>query len=114
MERAAVPPAARAESLDVLARAGILDDDRFARTRAEALAGRGYGDAAIQHDLEGQGIAAEAISAALAGLEAEAERARRVLARRGTGSRTARYLAAKGFGEEAVEAASGADFANDP
>jgi SOS response regulatory protein OraA/RecX len=114
LQRGAVAPAARAESVAVLARAGLVDDARFAAGRAEALAGRGYGDLAIRHDLERQGIAAEAISAVLAGLEPEAERARRVVARRGTGSRTARYLAAKGFGEEAVEAASGADFANDP
>jgi hypothetical protein len=42
------------------------------------------------------------------------ERAREVVARRGAGIRTARYLVAKGFGEDALEAASGADFANDP
>jgi SOS response regulatory protein OraA/RecX len=114
LRRAAVPPAARAESLDLLARAGVVDDARFAAGRADALASRGYGDAAIRHDLERQGIAAEAVSAALAGLEPEGERARRVVARRGASGRTARYLAAKGFGEEAVEAAWSADFAHDP
>jgi SOS response regulatory protein OraA/RecX len=114
LQRAAVAPAARAESLDVLTRAGALDDDRFAERRAEALAGRGYGDTAIRHDLERHGIDPEGVSAALARLEPEVERAREVVARRGAGIRTARYLVAKGFGEDALEAASGADFANDP
>jgi hypothetical protein len=41
-------------------------------------------------------------------------RAERVVAARGPGPRTARYLASKGFGEDAVEAALGAGFANDP
>jgi regulatory protein len=114
LERATVPPATRAESLDVLTRAGVLDDNRFAESRAQSLAARGYGDAAIRRDLERQGIEAEGISGALAMLEPEIERARQVVARRGAGHRTARYLAARGFAEEALEAASGADFANDP
>jgi regulatory protein len=114
LERAAVAPAALAESLEVLTRSGLVDDDRFAKARAEALAGRGYGDAAIRHDLERQELDSETISAAIDGLGPEIERARQVVARRGRGSRTARYLAARGFGDEAVEAACGADFANDP
>ena len=38
LERAAVPPAAAAESLGTLERAGIVDDRRVARLRAQALA----------------------------------------------------------------------------
>jgi regulatory protein len=114
LARASVAPAAVEESLAVLARAGLVDDARFARTRAGNLAERGYGDAAIRHDLTRQGVASEAIQAALEGLEAEAERARRLVERRGQGPSTARYLASKGFGEEALEAAVGANFASDP
>jgi len=114
LARASVAPAAVEESLAVLARAGLVDDDRFARTRAGNLAERGYGDAAIQHDLRRQGVAPEVIQAALEGLEAEVERARRLVERRGQGPSTARYLASKGFGEEALEAAAGANFAPDP
>ncbi|HEX9379963.1 MAG TPA: RecX family transcriptional regulator [Gaiellaceae bacterium] len=114
LERAAVAPVIAAESLEVLARAGFLDDARFARTRAEALAERGYGDAAIRHDLERRGVAGEVLQGALDELEPERERVRGIVARRGRGARTARYLASKGFGEEAVELASGGDFANDP
>jgi SOS response regulatory protein OraA/RecX len=114
LERAAVAPAVLEESIGVLSRAGLIDDTRFARTRAESLAGRGYGDQAIRHDLERQGVAAELVEQALEGLEPESERARRVVARRGPGLGTARYLASKGFGEEAAEVALGVGFANDP
>jgi SOS response regulatory protein OraA/RecX len=113
MERVVDPVAAK-ESLAALTGAGLIDDGRFARTRAEGLAGRGYGDAAIRHDLERQGVEAELAEAALGGLEPELERARRLVERRGSGLRTARYLASKGFGGEALELASGPDFANDP
>ena len=114
LARASVAPAAVEESLTVLSRAGLVDDARFARTRAGNLAERGYGDAAIRHDLGRRGIAPEVIEQALESLEAEAERARRLVERRGPGVKTARYLASKGFGEEALEAAAGADFAPEP
>lgn len=114
LARASVAPAAVEESLAVLSRAGLVDDTRFAHTRAGNLAERGYGDAAIRHDLDRHGIAPETIRAALECLEAETERAGRLVERRGPGPSTARYLASKGFGEEALEAALGADFAPDP
>jgi SOS response regulatory protein OraA/RecX len=110
LERAGVTPAAQAESLATLGRAGLVDDERFCRNRATALAERGFGDAGIRHDLDRQGISAELVEAVMDELEPEAERARRIVERRGSGPRTARYLAGKGFGEEAVEAA----FAPDP
>ncbi|CAN5370361.1 hypothetical protein BH18ACT12_BH18ACT12_19200 [soil metagenome] len=106
---AAVAPAAVAESLDLLAGAGLVDDGRFARGRAQALAERGYGDAAIEHHLGRQGVAGELVRAALAELPDELERARKLVERRGVGVRTARYLASKGFGEEAVQAAAGVE-----
>jgi len=114
LERAAVPPAAAEESLAVLRRGGLVDDARLARSRAEQLAGRGYGNAAIRHDLAQQGVGGELVAAAVGELEPELERAQAIVGRRGPGPRTARYLASKGFGEEAVETAAGADFANDP
>ena len=106
---AAVAPGAAAESLDLLTRAGLVDDARFASSRAQALAERGYGDAVITHDLGRQGVAGELITAALAGLPGELERARRLVERRGVGASTARYLASKGFGEDAIEAAAGTE-----
>lgn len=112
--RASVAPATIAASLAVLSRAGLVDDARFARTRAGSLAERGYGDAAIRYDLERQGVAPELAQEALESLEGEGERARRLVERRGRSARTARYLASKGFGEGAVEAVLGGDFAPDP
>jgi SOS response regulatory protein OraA/RecX len=112
--RASVAPAAVEESLAVLSRAGLVDDARFARTRAGNLAERDYGDAAIRYDLRRQGVEPELIQQALESVEGEGERARRVVERRGPGAKTARYLASKGFGEGAVEAAVGGDFAPDP
>ena len=114
LARASVAPAAANESLGVLSRAGLVDDRRFAKNRATKLAERGYGDAAIRHDLERRGVAPEPVREALESLEAEGERARRLVERRGTGAKTARYLASKGFGPEALEAAASADFAHDP
>jgi regulatory protein len=114
LQRAAVAPAAVEESLGVLSRAGLVDDARFSQARAEALAARGYGDAAIRQDLERQGVVSELIESALVALEPELDRAQRLVERRGPGARTARYLASKGFGEEAVGVAVAGDFAHDP
>ena len=113
LARAAVPPATAAESVAALTRAGLVDDARLARTRAEGLAERGYGDAAIRHRLEQEGVPDELAMEAIAGLGGEAERAARLIQHRGTGIRTARYLTGRGFGEEAVEAALGAGFGQD-
>ena len=44
LDRANVAPAARAETIARLSDAGAVDDERFARSRAQALAGRGAGD----------------------------------------------------------------------
>ena len=99
-----VAPAERKRVLDALGRAGLIDDERVARTRAVSLAERENGDALIRHDLEQRGIAAGVVDAALAELAPEQVRAGAVVARRGSSARTARYLAARGFGEETVEA----------
>ena len=98
-----VGAAEREQALETLERIGYVDDGRFALLRAEQLAGRGSGDALIRHDLEQRGVAGAQIEAALEALEPERERAARIAARRGPGPKTARYLASRGFGEEAVE-----------
>lgn len=114
LERAAVAPDTVEASLATLSRAGLIDDGRLARNRAQGLADRGYGDAAIRHDLERQGVDPELVQAAFENIETESERARRLVQARGPGAKTARYLARRGFAEEALEAALGGDFANDP
>jgi regulatory protein len=102
LERRGIAAAEREEALERLERLGYLGDGRVARTRAEQLAARGSGDALIRHDLERRGIAADEIEAALAALEPERDRAARVVAQRGAGARTARYLASRGFAAEAI------------
>jgi SOS response regulatory protein OraA/RecX len=103
----------RAEALETLRRAGFLDDERFALGRAELLAGRHGGDALIRHDLRAQGLDDETIERALGALDPEAARAARAAASRGVGPTAARYLARRGFGEEAIEAAIGTDVVAD-
>jgi regulatory protein len=100
---------ARREALELLERVGYLDDGRFGLARAEALAGRGSGDALIRDDLERRGLGSDVIDAALAALAPERERAAAIVERRGRGAKTARLLAARGFGEDALEAAVAAD-----
>jgi regulatory protein len=98
-----VGEAEREQALETLERIGYVDDERLARTRAEQLAGRGSGDALIRYDLKGRGIAPEQVDAALAALEPERERARRLAEQRGRSPKTARYLASRGFGPDALE-----------
>lgn len=107
LERHGVVAGARTEALAALERGGLVDEGRFARGRAESLARRGYGDAAIRDDLERRGIGAEGVRAALATLEPERERAERLLGAQRPGAAAVRRLAARGFGEDAIEAALG-------
>ncbi len=104
-----VGEAARQEALETLERIGYLDDERFARTRAEQLAARASGDALIRHDLERRGIDAEVVAVALDSLAPERERAQRIVTSRGRSAKTARYLASRGFGAEALDAAVAAE-----
>ena len=100
---AGVPALARNEALETLERVGLVDDSRVADTRAQSLAERGFGDAAIRYDLEHEGVAADLVEQALAGLEPERDRARALVQRRGAEPRTARWLAGKGFDAASVE-----------
>jgi SOS response regulatory protein OraA/RecX len=109
LQRAGVPPIEAEEVLGALLRAGLVNDGRFAISRAQALAERGKGNAAIRFDLQQQGLATEEIEAALGTLEPERERAERVITRRGDGVATAKLLARRGFAEDAVQAAVAQD-----
>ena len=111
LARAGVGDSERADALDTLERVGYVDDARFAASRAGSLAGRGYGDEAIRHDLTDHGVDGEAAAAAICGLEPEVDRARELVKRLGCSVKTAQQLARKGFGEESLEAALGADVA---
>lgn len=102
--RAGVAGSEADEVLEELQRVGLLDDGRFARERARALAERGKGDAAIRFDLEHAGVGSDEVEAALAELDPERERAERLVERRGASAATARLLAGRGFDEAVVEA----------
>lgn len=104
----------RAEALAVVRRAGFVDDERFAAARAALLAERHSGDALIRHDLLSQGVDGESVERALATLDAEPARAVRAATSRSTAAATARYLARRGFGEDAIEAAIGDLIAEEP
>ena len=105
LERKGIGEREREEAIATLRRHGALNDERFAQARATALAKRGFGDAAIAFKLEQDGVEPEASAAAMAALEPERDRAVRLTARRGPSARTARWLAARGFAPESVEAA---------
>jgi SOS response regulatory protein OraA/RecX len=107
-----VAPAERAAALETLARAGLVDDTRFAVARAQSLAERGWGDEAVRAELERQGITLEATDEAVKALEPERDRALQIAARRGREPATARYLAAQGFDADAIEAALGGPIAD--
>jgi regulatory protein len=107
LARRGLPPSERAQAVATFERAGLVNDERFAHNRALALAGRGAGDAAIRYDLERYGVGAAVIEEAVAALEPEAVRADRIVAARGRSPATARFLARKGFGEDAVDSAAG-------
>ncbi len=73
-------PDAENAAVGTLVEAGFLDDARLARGRALALAERGWGDAAIEARLAGEGLREPDVAAAVAELEQEAGRARSLVA----------------------------------
>jgi SOS response regulatory protein OraA/RecX len=103
LARAGHGDAAREEALATLDRAGLVDDARLAENRAELLARRGYGDAAIRADLRRRLVAPEAATDAVASLEPESERLRRVLEGQNVTPAVLRRLAGRGFSRDALE-----------
>jgi SOS response regulatory protein OraA/RecX len=94
---------AREEAVGALERAGVLDDARLAEGRAEALARRGYGDAAIRSDLRRRMIPAEAAEAAVARLEPEVVRIAPLVEGQDVSPKLLRRLAGRGFSRETLE-----------
>ena len=109
LEQRGIGEEERAQALETLERVGYVDDERFARNRAEQLADRGSGDALIRDDLERRGVGPDIVELALGALEPEQERAARIAELRGHSVKTARYLAARGFGEDSLDALVAAD-----
>jgi SOS response regulatory protein OraA/RecX len=90
-------------AVDALERAGALDDARLAESRAEQLARRGYGDAAIRSDLRRRLIPAEDAAAAVVRLEPELERLRVLVEGQIVTPPLLRRLAARGFSRDTLE-----------
>ena len=103
LERSGVREAERIETIEAAARAGLVDDARFAEARARQLASRDAGDLLVLADLERNGVDDAIARAGLASLEPEGARAARIVASRGASERTLRYLASRGFSEESLE-----------
>ena len=94
----------RREVVERLVRTGLVDDRRYAETRASALAERGAGNDRIRYELVFAGVEDDVAHAAIQSLATEAERAQRIVDRRGASAKTARYLAGKGFPDDVVHA----------
>jgi len=84
----------------------FLDDSELARTRAQTLAVRGYGNAWIERDLKERGLPDDLVESAILLLAPELERATDWIERHagGRGARAAwRSLLRRGFREEDAE-----------
>jgi SOS response regulatory protein OraA/RecX len=103
LARAGHSAAAREAAIAALGSAGLLDDARLAESRAERLARRGYGDAAIRADLGKRLVASEAVVAAVDSLEPELDRARRLLEGKTVTPALLRRLASRGFSRDTLE-----------
>ncbi len=95
--------AAREDAIASLARSGAIDDARLAESRAAALARRGYGDGAIRADLRRRLIEPEAAERAVAALEPEAARLRRLLENERLTPALLRRLAGRGFSRDSLD-----------
>ena len=95
----------REHALETLRRTGLIDDARFAQTRAESLAARGAGDGLIRHELMEAGVEPELVRSTLECVEPEIERAQRIVEARGASPKTARYLQGRGYSYDVVAAA---------
>ena len=103
LERAGVAPELGNEAVTVLSDAGLVDDARLARARADTLAKRGYGDAAILDRLAAEGIDDREAREAVGRLEREAVRATALVAAAGDRASAARRLVRRGFTHDTVE-----------
>jgi SOS response regulatory protein OraA/RecX len=86
-----------------LSEARIVDDARLANGRAETLAERGWGNAAIAARLEAEGIPTAEAGSAIAKLEPEVPRAARVAAGVSDPRKAWGLLTRRGFDEETIE-----------
>jgi SOS response regulatory protein OraA/RecX len=107
IRRRGTPQAVQRDVIAALERGGLVDDDRTAQRRAQALADRGWGDCALAARLEAEGYQREPANAAIALLAPEEERARALVRRQPSRQRALALLGRRGFSETAIEAALG-------
>ena len=93
----------RRTALETLVRTDLVDDRRYAERRGHSLADRGAGNALIRYELARAGLDPAVVDDVLASLRPERERAEAIVARRGAGPKTARYLAGKVFSNHVAE-----------
>jgi len=105
LERHGTAPEEASRAVTRLQEAGYVDDARYASSRAQTLAGRGYGDEGVRFELERDGVQPEEIDAALASLAPERERAVSLVRAARAPTAAIRRLAAKGFCRDSIEAA---------
>jgi SOS response regulatory protein OraA/RecX len=109
LARAGHSAEARDGAIAALCGAGLLDDVRLAESRAEVLARRGYGDMGIRIDLERRLIPAELAADAVAALEPELDRARRLITGQTVTPALMRRMSGRGFSRETLEQVASAD-----
>ena len=104
LERRGVAPAMSESLLAELERAGLVSDARAAVRRAQTLADRSWGDAAIASRLAEEGYDDGTCADAIATLDGETERARAALARKERKpAQAARFLMQRGFDPDLVQ-----------
>jgi SOS response regulatory protein OraA/RecX len=90
-------------AIQALVSAGIVDDARFARSRAAALARRDLGDQCIHADLENRGVSPELIRESLDAVASEQTRAEQIVERDGLSKQTLARLVRRGFSDATLE-----------
>jgi regulatory protein len=98
-----IAPTEGRRAVAVLQEAGLVDDERLARTRASVLAERGWGDAAIEARLAREDVPAALVRKAIAELPPERERAVAACASADGPRATWSLLARRGFATETIE-----------
>jgi regulatory protein len=104
LERAGLAPDEIEETTAKAVSLGVVDDERFARARADQLAERGYGDAYVRAKLRAAGVTEALTREAVERLPPETGRARPLVERRAADPRkTAAYLVRRGFAPDTIE-----------
>ncbi len=103
LEKKGVALVAREEAVEALEQAQYLNDHTYAIGRAQGLAERGYGDAAVRHILEQERINSELIGEVVASLEPELERARAIAGSITDRKKLLGRLARRGFDPDTIE-----------